>query len=658
MALITLEKANIAFGHHLLLDEVNFSIEKGDKVALIGRNGTGKSTLLKVLSGNMALDTGTIKIQEGSKVVYVAQEPELNPNLTIFEEVLNSFGDLTYLLNQYNSYLQQPHLASSITSVSETNSLSESQLADFQKLHDTLEQKEVWTCKNTVNNILSKLNLDGNLIIGPLSGGIKKRAAIAKALVLSPDVLLLDEPTNHLDIENILGLEKIINSLDATVIFITHDRAFLNKIANRIFELDRGKIKVYPGNYATYQRWKSDQLLVEAKRNAEFDKFLAQEEVWIRKGIEARRTRNSGRVDRLKKLREAKSQRREQMGKVEFKVDLGNLSGKLVAKLEDVSLQFENHKALIKNFSTVIMRGDKVGLIGPNGIGKSTLLKIILGLLKPSQGKVTLGTNLKIAYFDQLREHLDLNATVIDTIADGQEFVEINERRIHVATYLQDFLFTKERFHSPVSQLSGGERNRLLIAKLFSKPANVLIMDEPTNDLDIETLELLEDILINYPGTVFLVSHDREFLDQVVTSSLIFLGEGKIEEVIGGYEAYNNYLSQQKAFNSSLIKEKPTANSGGENLDLKTKDIQISQKVKTKLSYKEKLELENLPSQIEALEVEQQDLQQKLLDPESYKTFCDSIGEWKIRLQMIELEIEQKMTRWEELEKRSEKLNS
>lgn len=534
MSVITVDKVSLAFGHHLLLDKVILGIEASDKIGLIGRNGAGKSSLLKILALEIKPDDGQVYIADGAKIVYVHQEPQLNDGHTIFEEVFSGLGDIKEHLIQYNQILD--------LMITDHSQELLDKLAHLQEIFD---QKNAWQVEHLINKTITELGLDGRQKISDLSGGVRKKVALAKALVTAPEILLLDEPTNHLDITAIEWLEKIINNFNGIVILITHDRAFLDKTVNKILELDRGRINEYPASYAKYCEWKNLQLANEEKINHEFDKFLAQEEVWIRRGIEARRTRNEGRVRRLEELRKSRAQRRERLGKVNITIDHGNLSGKIVANLVKINVKF-GAKQVISNFSTTILRGDKIGLIGPNGIGKSTLLKVILGQLQPDSGTVELGTKLDVAYFDQLREQLDENATIQEVVSQGQDFIELGSRRPHIATYLEEFLFEAARFRSKVSSLSGGERNRLLLARLFSKPANVLVLDEPTNDLDIETLELLEEKLANYSGTVFLVSHDREFLDNVATESYVFTGNGKIVEIFGGYTDYLRYKALGK----------------------------------------------------------------------------------------------------------------
>ncbi len=631
MAIITIDKANLAFGHHLLLDKISFGIEKGDKIGLIGRNGSGKSSLLKAIAKLIPLDDGQVYVADGISVFYVAQEPVLNPSYTIFDEVFSTLGGIKDSLANY--YMILDELEHAYTDVV------------LEKLHviqEELEHNNGWVAKNLIDRVLSELELDGTQKVESLSGGVRKKVALAKALVTNPDVILLDEPTNHLDITAIEWLERVIRDFQGSVLLITHDRAFLNKIVNKIIELDRGRLGIYPGSYEKYQEYKTQQLNDESKTNHEFDKFLAQEEVWIRKGIQARRTRNEGRVRRLEDLRKQREQRRDRVGNVSFKVDSGETSGKIVAKLDKVSIGF-NERKIINNFSANIMRGDKIGLIGANGVGKSTLLKIILGKLSADSGKVELGTKLDVAYFDQMRMTLDEEATIQDVVSQGQDYVEINGRRIHIATYLQEFLFEAQRFRSPVKSLSGGERNRLLLARLFSRPANVLVLDEPTNDLDVETLELLEELLEKYTGTVLLVSHDRTFLDNVVTQSFVFLGDGEILEIIGGYTDWQNYKENILIKNDITQKSAVTVSI----------NEQKNQKQRNKLSYKEKTELENMPRCIQNLEQEQVKLNESLLDVNLYKNDPLQAEKWQKRLAEIDDELLIKLARWEELELRN-----
>jgi len=635
MAIITVDKVSLAFGHHQLLDKVNFSLEKNDKYGLIGRNGAGKSSFLKILAGTNRPDDGKIHYQDGLKIVYVAQEPQLNPGNTIFHEVMSGLGELTSNLTDYYALLDKM-----------ATDYSDELLSKMQHLQHELEVHNGWTAKNLIDKTLSELGLDGHQVIEDLSGGVRKKVALAKALVANPDVLLLDEPTNHLDVFAIEWLEQIINNFVGAILLITHDRRFLDNTVNRILELDRGTIRTYPGNFSKYQEIKERQLADEAKSNSEFDKLLAQEEVWIRKGIEARRTRNEGRVRRLEQLREIRKSRRDHQGQVKLQIDNSQLSGKIVAEIEHLKIQF-NEREIIRDFSAKIIRGDKIGLIGGNGAGKTTLLKAILGELSPTSGKVKLGTKLEVAYFDQLRQQLDDNATIQDVVAQGQDYVFINGARKHIATYLEDFLFDPARFRSPVASLSGGERNRLLLARLFSQPANVLVLDEPTNDLDMDTLELLEELLANYSGTVFLVSHDRTFLDNVVTQSWVFLGEGNILEFSGGYSDWFAYREQY--FNEFYSQPKVEENlSKGDSAKIILETNKPAQR--NKLSYKEKAELEQLPDLLAKLELEQTELNTKLQDAQLYKDNPELATQYHARVAQIDEIMLEKLARWEELE--------
>lgn len=631
MAIITLDRASLAFGHHPLLNKVSIGIESGDKIGLIGRNGTGKSSLLKVIAGNLALDDGKIHYAEGIIIAYVAQEPVLNPNSTIYDEVLLALGENGGYLKEYESILDQ---LKQNDSVELQHKLSQ--------LQHKLDQINGWNIPTEIDKVLANLALNPQALISSLSGGLKKKVALAQALITKPDVLLLDEPTNHLDVYAVEWLEQTINNFKGTVLLITHDRTFLDNTVNKIIELDRGELYSYPGSYTRYQEIKARQLSDLEKTNREFDKFLAQEEVWIRKGIEARRTRNEGRVKRLEKLRQTYRERIDPKGVVNFTLENITPSGKIVAKLNQVSLNFADKK-IVDSFTTNILRGDKIGLIGANGVGKSTLLKLILGKLNPDRGKVELGTNLEIAYFDQFREALDDEATIQEVISQGQDFIELRNRKVHVATYLKDFLFEPARFRSPVKSLSGGERNRLLLARLFSKPANVLVLDEPTNDLDIETLELLEELLEQFDGTVFLVSHDRKFLDNVVTQSYVFLGEGKIIEIMGGYSDWLQY--KQTYMDKPITKAAAT-----DNVDVVKPKQDTRGAPSAKLSYKQIRELEELPDQIEKLELEQKELQQILVDGEIYRTNPNKAVELQNRLNQITSLLDELMNKWEDLE--------
>ena len=641
MAIITVDKISLAFGHHQLLDKVSLALEKNDKYGLIGRNGAGKSSLLKLLAGTQAADDGRIHYQDGLKVIYVAQEPDLTPTNTIFQEVMGGLGNLKQILQDYAETLDKMAV-----------DYSDEILEHLTELQQELEHNNGWAVKNLIDKTLSELGLDEHQLIGDLSGGVRKKVALAKALVASPDVIFLDEPTNHLDVFAIEWLEQVINNFNGAIILITHDRRFLDNTVTKILELDRGALRTYPGNFTKYQDIKARQLADEAKSSAEFDKLLAQEEVWIRKGIEARRTRNEGRVRRLEQLREIRSARRDQLGSVKLQIDNAQASGKIVAEVEHIRVEFGN-KVVINDFSSKILRGDKIGLIGSNGIGKTTLLKTILGEIEQTSGTIKLGSKLEVAYFDQLRQQLDDNSTIQEVIGQGQDYIFINGFRKHIATYLEDFLFDPARFRSPVSSLSGGERNRLLLARLFSQPANVLVLDEPTNDLDMDTLELLEELLANFPGTVFLVSHDRAFLDNVVTQSWVFLGEGNILEFSGGYTDWFAYKDKYFAeYYRNQQAEKNISSS------VTTKDSVVKSAANNsanKLSYKEKSELEKLPKLLAELENEQGKLNQQLQDPQLYKDTPDLATQYHARVAEIDELILANLARWEELEAKQSK---
>ncbi|MCP1293240.1 MULTISPECIES: ATP-binding cassette domain-containing protein [Chromobacterium] len=636
MALITVEKACLAFGHHALLDNVDFALEPGEVVGLIGRNGAGKSSLLKSVAGAVALDDGRVNIKGDVKVAYVPQEPELAPEHTVFEAVAEGLGELKSLLTEYHQVTHQ---------LTQADADHEQALARMEHIQHELEARGGWQFDALISSTLSHLGLNPDARIEELSGGWKKRVALARALAARPDVLLLDEPTNHLDVSAIEWLETLIKNYGGSVLLITHDRRFLDNVATRIVELDRGLLRSYPGSFSSYHVRKAEELAVEEEQNRIFDKFHAQEEVWIRKGIEARRTRNEGRVRRLEAIRRERSARRERVGQVNFQLDAGERSGKLVAELEHVGKGFEG-KTLIRDFTTRILRGDKIGLIGPNGAGKTTLLKLILGQLDADSGSVKQGSKLEIAYFDQFREQLDEETSVADIISQGNDFVEIGGVKKHVMSYLEDFLFSPQRARSPVRSLSGGERNRLLLARLFTRPANVLVLDEPTNDLDIDTLELLEDVIAQYSGTVFLVSHDRAFLDNVVTQVIAFEGDGRLEEYPGGYQDWIDTKARMAAMKPA---EKPRDASAPQE---KPKDKPKS--ARNKLSYNETRELAALPDEIAALETEQASLNQQLLDPNCYRDTPKEAIAWQRRVEEIDELLMDKLARWEELESKQQ----
>ncbi|MFZ6686994.1 ATP-binding cassette domain-containing protein [Undibacterium sp. SXout11W] len=633
MAVISLSDAQLAFGHVALLDHAEFSIEAGERVGLIGRNGTGKSSLLKIIARTSKIDDGLLVMQQGIKIAYVEQEPQFSQDLSVFDAVASGLGELPALLQEYEELTGQFG--------------GDNDDALMERMHDIqvkLDAADAWSLSNKVETTLDKLNLAKDAIMGTLSGGMKKRVALACALVSGPDVLLLDEPTNHLDFSSIQWLEGLLKDFKGSVLFITHDRSFLDNVATRIIELDRGKLTSFPGNFTTYQTRKAEQLEIEEVENAKFDKFLAQEEVWIRKGVKARRVRDEGRVKRLEQLRVQRSARREQQGQVKLDVSSGERSGKIVAEMENISKTFGD-KVIVRDFSSIILRGDKVGLIGQNGAGKTTLLKMILGEDQPDSGTIKQGSKLQIAYFDQMRAQLNEEASLAETIAPGSDWVEVNGQRKHVMSYLGDFLFAPERARSPVKSLSGGERNRLLLARLFAKPANVLVLDEPTNDLDIDTLELLEELLEEYTGTVFLVSHDRTFLDNVVTQVIVAEGEGQWREFIGGYsdwERYRNTVTSTKSTNKAETK----STSSGTNA---APAIAPATKAK-KLSYKEQRELEELPKLISHLEAEQKDITEKLADADLYKNGPEAANRLNARFEEIDGLLLEALEKWEAVE--------
>ena len=635
MPFITLSNASLAFGHVALLDHTDFQLDENERVGLIGRNGGGKSSMMRVLAGEGVLDDGQIWRAPSARICYVNQEPVLDADDTVFDAVSRGLGKLQKLLHDYHHVSHQ---------LAEPDADFDTLLEEMQHLQTQLEAQDGWSVEARIETAINKLDLDPEKRVGDLSGGQRKRVALAQALVAEPDVLILDEPTNHLDFASIEWLEGLLNNFVGSVLFVTHDRRFLDNVATRIVELDRGKLAGFPGNFSAYQALKERMLADEAVNNAKFDKVLAQEEVWIRQGVKARCTRNEGRVLRLEQLRRDRAARREKVGRVEMNVDAGERSGKLVAELTDVCKSFGD-RTLIKNFSCRIQRGDKIGLLGPNGAGKSTLLKMILGELQPDSGTVKLGTKIAVAYFDQLRQQLDDNATLADTISQGADFVEIGGQRKHIISYLGDFLFSPERARSPVKSCSGGERNRLLLARLFTQPANVLVLDEPTNDLDIETLELLEELLANYNGTLFLVSHDRAFLDNVVTQVIAFEGDGKLQEYVGGFEDWERVQKYQ----ATLAKPAPTPAP----TRATAPPAAAQPKTASKLSYKESRELAELPLRIEALEKEQIDLAAHLADGTIFRTDAKRAKQLQTRSEAIDAEVLTAMTRWEELDKRN-----
>ena len=632
MAVISLSNAQLAFGHVALLDHTEFSIETGERVGLIGRNGTGKSSLLKVIAGTSKLDDGLLVMQQNLRIAYVEQEPLFDPTQNVFDAVAAGLGELPALLKEYEDISGQFG--------------GDNDDALMERMHDIqlkLDAADAWGLSSKVEATLDRLNLQKDALIGSLSGGMKKRVALAVALVSAPDVLLLDEPTNHLDYSSILWLEGLLRDFKGSVLLITHDRSFLDNVCTRIIELDRGRILSFPGNFTTYQTRKAELLENELVENAKFDKFLAQEEVWIRKGVQARRTRDEGRVRRLEDLRRQRTARRDQQGQVKLDVSAGERSGKIVAELENVCKSYGS-KVIVDNFSATILRGDKVGLIGANGAGKTTLLKMILGEEQADSGTIKQGSKLQVAYFDQMRAQLNEDASLAETIAPGSDWVEINGQKNHVMTYLNDFLFAAERARSPVKSLSGGERNRLLLARLFAKPANALVLDEPTNDLDIDTLELLEELLENYTGTVFLVSHDRAFLDNVVTQVIVSEGQGQWNEYIGGFSDWERYANSVKEIAKSVSK---TAAKVAVKPEVK------SEPKAKKLSYKEQRELEELPKLIAKLEAEQQTITERLQDNNLYKTQPEEVNKLNLRYAEIDDLLLTSLEQWEAIEARS-----
>lgn len=633
MAYITLRDVQLAFGGPALLDGANFNLERGERVCLIGRNGEGKSTLLKLIEGSLLPDSGEVSIQNGLTVSMLAQDVPMDSG-KVADIVADGAGEAAEVLRAYHE-------------ATDACMLGDMEACDrMGNLQHKLDQLDGWALENKVNALLSKMGLDPNADLADLSGGRKRRVLLACALLTQPDVLLLDEPTNHLDVESIEWLEKfLLDQNNLTLLFISHDRSFVDSIATRIVELDRGILRGYEGNYSRYLELKAQQMEAEEKQNALFDKKLAEEEAWIRQGIKARRTRNEGRVRALKALREESKARRSQQGKVSMATQEANRSGKLVFDIEHLSVSYDD-KPLIKDFSTLVMRGDRIGLVGDNGVGKTTLIKAILGEIEHG-GSVKTGTQLEVAYFDQLRNALDLEKTVMANVSEGSDFVDVNGNRRHIYSYLQDFLFSPERARTPVKALSGGERNRILLAKLLLKPSNLIVMDEPTNDLDMVTLELLEEMLSEYKGTLLLISHDRAFMDNVVTSTWVFDGKGNIAEYIGGYQDYLQQRPDDKVVDQKSDVKKAQAKAEAE------KAAAQSNVKKVKLSYKDQRELEQLPAEIEKLEVEQAELSDKLADGSWFVSNADEATKASQRLAEIEEVLLEKLERWDELEQMS-----
>jgi ATP-binding cassette subfamily F protein uup len=629
MAYITLRDVHLAFGGPALLDGAHFNLERGERVCLIGRNGEGKSTLLKLIEGSLLPDTGEVSIQNGLTVSMLAQDVPMDSG-KVADIVADGAGEAAAVLKAYHE-------------ASDACVLGDMEACDHMgMLQHKLDQLDGWALENKVNSILSKMGLDPNADLADLSGGRKRRVLLARALLTQPDVLLLDEPTNHLDVESIEWLEKfLLDQNNLTLLFISHDRSFVDSIATRIVELDRGILRSYEGNYSRYLDLKAQQMEAEEKQNALFDKKLAEEEAWIRQGIKARRTRNEGRVRALKDLREQSKARRSQQGKVSMATQDANRSGKLVFDIEHLSVTFGDNAPIIKGFSALVMRGDRIGLVGDNGVGKTTLIKAILGEIEHG-GSVKTGTQLEVAYFDQLRNALDLEKTVMANVSEGSDFVDVNGGRRHIYSYLQDFLFSPERARTPVKALSGGERNRILLAKLLLKPSNLIVMDEPTNDLDMVTLELLEEMLSDYKGTLLLISHDRAFMDNVVTSTWVFDGKGNIDEYIGGYQDYLEQRPDDKVVDQKSDVKKAQAKA----------EAAAAQK-KVKLSYKDQRELEQLPAEMEKLEKEQAELSAKLADGSWFVSDANAATLASQRLAEIEEALLEKLERWDILENMS-----
>jgi ATP-binding cassette subfamily F protein uup len=639
MPLLSVENACLAFGHVDLLDKASFQLDAGERVALIGRNGSGKSSLLRAIAGQATLDDGLVWREVGLVTAYVPQEPDFDLERDVFATVADGLGNAAQLLVDY-------HAAMMLV----VEDASPTALARLDALQHELEAADGWRLSQRVEHMLARLGLDSAAKVSSLSGGGIKRVALARALVAEPDLLLLDEPTNHLDIDGIVWLESLIRDFRGAVIVITHDRVFLDSVATRIIELDRGRLASYPGRFSDYLRRKAEELEAESKAAARFDKFLALEEVWIRKGVEARRTRNEGRVRRLEALRNERAARRDRLGNVSLAVDRGEKSGQMVAELIHVSKHYGD-RTVVRDFSARIMRGDRIGFIGPNGAGKTTLLKLILGEIEPDEGTVRRGTRQSVAYFDQMREQLDPELPLTEVISPGSEFIEIGGERKHVIGYLGDFLFAPQRARSPVKSLSGGERNRLLLARLFARPANLMVLDEPTNDLDIETLDLLEDLLTRYDGTLFLVSHDRAFLDNVVTQVIAAEGDGRWGEYAGGYADWQRVQAARAEQDSVRAVDKRSSVSKPRAAEAKPPSRAA------RMSFNDKRELEALPDRIAALEAEQAALHARMADPALYEQAAQQAAQETVyintRLGELEAEIDAAMQRWEELEARA-----
>jgi ATP-binding cassette subfamily F protein uup len=625
MPLIRLDKASLHYGTLVLLDSVDFSVTRGNRIGLLGRNGAGKTTLLKVLAGEISLDEGERWIRPGTRIAWLQQSLPEADEQTVYQVVASGLAETGQLLAEYHQLLQTEDL---------------SDMKALSRIQQQLEARDGWRLQQKVETTLSQLRLPGDSHMSELSGGWRRRVALAQALVSEPEILLLDEPTNHLDIPAIHWLEEQLRIFPGALILITHDRRFLQNVANWMAELDRGHLTLWQGSYQGFIRHREQQLSAEERANDLFDKKLAQEETWIRQGIKARRTRNEGRVRSLKSMRDERKQRRERMATADFSIEGGGKSGKIVAELTHIGHRF-GELQVIRDFSTIIQRGDRIGIVGSNGAGKSTLVKIMLGELQPTSGECALGSKLEIAYSDQLREHLDPEKNLIDNVCGGQEFIEMGGRRRHAISYLGDFLFSPDRVRMPVKALSGGEQNRAILAKLFSKPANLLVLDEPTNDLDMETLELLEELLLSFTGTVLLVSHDRHFMDNVITSLVVLDGKGGVSEHIGSY-------SDWEAQGGRL--EEPQAETPGKAPEPPADAAELSSERKRKLSYNEQRELGRLPLQIEALEQQQSQLEEKMATPGFYQSGYEEIQSVTQEMSKIQQQLETHYARWDALE--------
>jgi len=627
MPLITLQNVDYSVGGPLLLEKAELAIEPGERIALIGRNGAGKSTLMKLIAGELKPDDGEIRVQQGVRVARLEQEVPHGADGSVFDVVAEGLGELGHWLAEFH------HLSHAAEFDAEALGRVQAQIDGVQG----------WALDQRVGETLSRLDLDGDAQFARLSGGMKRRVLLARALVSAPDVLLLDEPTNHLDIEAIDWLEVFLKGWNGSVVFVTHDRRFLRALATRIVEIDRGQVSSWPGDWANYERRREERLNAQAQENARFDKLLAQEETWIRQGIKARRTRDEGRVRRLKAMRAERGQRRELGGNVRMQAAAGESSGKKVIQAREVTFAYAE-RTLVRDFSTTILRGDRIGLIGPNGSGKTTLLKLLLGELQPQQGEIVQGTNLQIAYFDQYRATLREDWNAIENVAEGADFVEVGGKRKHIHAYLQDFLFTPERARAPITRLSGGERNRLLLARLFAQPSNLLVMDEPTNDLDVETLELLEELLADYSGTLLLVSHDRDFLDNVVTSTLVMEGDGQVGEYVGGYSDWLRQGGQPQARGAAAAQSRPPA------APIPAPAAAEPAPAKRKLSYKDARELEQLPARIETLETELAAMSAAMNEPAFYQRDSAQVAEHAQRMASVQADLDQAYARWQELD--------